>query len=375
MGGAARAAMMGTMFRRVPGLGLFFGVFLGAGTAYGKQETAIDARTLRSLALDLLGRPPLFAEWQRWRTLTRTRLLEELLGSPAFWAHWFDEQLYYFLLVNNFRPAQERLLATPAELAEKRLDAREAIHRIALSSSFDQRNPGADTFVTVVMEQLAGLEITKNQRELEIGKKVYDGAPGNFLGSAAQSQADVVRNAVASRTFVQHLLRREYERLVRAKPEAQELAAWCARFEKDPRCFLELVRGWLESPAYAARLARGVPLENRAFARALFVDLADRLPKFEESEPLREALDSLADSGPLRSITARLLLDSGKLALPARKDLADATAWVRTQFLRLFGREAAENELAEFAKVLGEPDARLETVLYALVSSPEYNRY
>jgi len=366
------------MFKRVPLLGTFFGVFLGVGD-YQDQPAAqvptIDARFLRTLALDLLGRPPLTSEWERWRSLARSRLLDELIGCPDYWAHWFEEQLYYLLLVNNFHPHQERLDAIPRDLNEKRLDVREAIHRIALSSSFDQRNPGADTFVTVVMEQLAGLEIKKYQRDLEIGKRVYDGAPGTFLGASAQSQADVVRNAIQSPAFTQHLLRREYERIARSKSDAQELASWCARFEKDPRCFSDLVRAWIESPAYLARLARGAPLENRAFVRALYVDLADRLPTFQEAEPMREALDSLADSAPLRSITARLLLDSGKLALRSRKDLPDAPAWVRTQFLRLLGRDATGAEVAEFARVLDEPGAKLETVLYALVSSPEYNRY
>jgi hypothetical protein len=369
--------MMGAMARRIPVLGLFFGVFLGAGTEYDEQAAAelpVDAHTLRALALDLLGRPPLSAEWQRWRVLDRAHLLDQLVACPDFWSHWFGEQLYYLLLVNNFRPDQQRIQAIPADLAEGRLDVRDALHRIALSSSFDQRNPGADTFVTVVLEQLAGLDITKNQRELEIGKRVYEGSAGTFLGAAAQSQADLVRNAIGSHAFAQHLLRREHLRLARAKPDAAELAGWCARFEKDPRCFPELVRAWLEGPAYAARLAQGAPLANRSFARALFVDLADRLPSFEEAEPLREALDSLADSAPLRSITARLLLDSGKLALPARKDIPDLPAWVRTQFLRLLGREATEAELAGFAKELADPGAKLETVLYALVSSAEYNR-
>ncbi|MBK7642186.1 MAG: hypothetical protein IPJ19_03925 [Planctomycetes bacterium] len=364
------------MAPRIPGLSLFFNVFLGVGTEYERtaQDEPVDARSLRSLAIDLLGRPPLSAEWQRWSVLPRARLLDELVGGADFWSHWFDEQLYYFLLVNNFRPQQERLAAAPRELFEKRLEVREALHRVALSSSFDQRNPGADTFVTVVMEQLAGLEVAKNTRELEIGKKVYDGSVGTFLGATAQSQADVVRNAIESRFFAPHFLRREHERLVRAKPESAELAAWSARLEQDPRSFPVLVRSWLEGPLYAARLTQGAPLENRAFARALFVDLADRLPAFEEAEPLREALDSLADSAPLRSITARMLLDSGKLKLPARAELPDASAWVGAQFSRLLGRAPAEAELAGFVKVLDEPGAKVETVLYALVSSPEYNR-
>lgn len=366
------------MIKRVPVLGLFFGVFLGAGLDYQEPGTSaaapVDARFLRSVAIDLLGRPPLRAEYERWRTATRQQFLDELFAGRELWAHWYEEQLYYLLLLNNFRPEQERLAAIPADLAESRLDVREAVHRIALCASFDQRNPGADTFVTVVLEQLAGLDVTRSQRELEIGKKVYDGAAGSFLGQPAQSQADLVRNAVASRGFAQHFLRREFERLVRARPEPAELAAWCARFDKDPRSFAALLRGWIESPAYAARLARGARLENRAFARALFVDLADRLPKFEEAEPLREALDALADSAPLRALTARMLLDSGQLALPAREKLGDARDWLRALFPRLLGREASAAELAEFARVLQDPAARVETVLYALVSSPDYER-
>ena len=366
------------MFKRVPVLGLFFGVFLGAGLDY--QEPAVstappDARFLRSVAIDLLGRPPLRPEYERWRSASRARFLDELCASRDLWAHWYEEQLYYFLLINNFRPEQERLAAIPAELEARRLDVREAVHRIGLSASFDQRNPGADTFVTVVLEQVAGLDVTRNQRELEIGKKVYDGAAGSFLGQPGQSQADLVRNAVASRGFAQHFLRREYERLVRARPEPAELAAWCARFDKDPHCFPALLRAWIESPAYAARLARGATLGNRAFARALFVDLADRLPRFEEAEPLREALDALADPAPLRALTARMLLDSGKLSLPAKQDLGDAQGWLRGLFPRLLGREASEAELGEFTRVLQDPAARVETVLYALVSSPDYNRY
>src|SRR5262245_44614970 len=98
---------MAAMSQRIPVLGLFFGVFLGAGTDYAQQaapEAPVAARELRALALDLLGRPPLAAEWKRWRELTRAQLLEQLVACPDFWAHWFDEQLYYFLLVNNFRP-------------------------------------------------------------------------------------------------------------------------------------------------------------------------------------------------------------------------------------------------------------------------------
>src|SRR5205814_8795338 len=118
---------------------------------------------------------------------------EAITSTREFWDRWLEEQLYYFLLVSNFRPRSERVLAIPADIAAHKLDVREAIHLIALSSNFDQRNPGADTFVTVVMEQLAGLEVQKNPRHLEIGKKIYDGGDGVFLGTPGKCQADTVK--------------------------------------------------------------------------------------------------------------------------------------------------------------------------------------
>lgn len=368
------------MSDRIPVLGLFFGVFLGAGTAYSRPQSAagsaaaLDERTLRVLCLELLGRPPLPDEWQRWLGQPRGEFLDATIGSRPFWEHWYEEQLYYFLLINNFRPAQDRLIAIPADLAAKRLTVREALHRIALSSSFDLRNPGADTFVTVVLEQLAGLDITRSQRELEIGKRVYDGGNGVFLGTPGASQADLVRNAVMSRSSVQHLLRREYERVLHERPDPAALSGWIARLEKDPGASVELMREWCSAPAFDARVARGERLENRAFVRALFVDLAGRLPVFEEAEPMREALDALADSTPLRSLSARMLLDSGKLSLPKKQAIQDREAWVQERYRRLLGRAPTADQLADALALLEAPEGRVETLLYALVSSPQYNR-
>ena len=335
----------------------------------------IDVHALRTLCLDLLGRPALRAEHARWSTLERGALIDELLAGHEHWQHWYEEQLYYFLLINNVRPESERLAAIPADLEKKRLDVREALHRIALSASFDQRNPGADTFVTVVLEQVAGLEVKKSVRDLEVGKKIYDGAEGSFLGASGRTQADIVRIAIESHTASQHFLRREHERLLHARPEPKDLSTWSASFERDPSSYPALVRAWLMSAAYDARLARPVLLENRKFAKALFVDLADRIPAFEEADPLREALDALADSAPLRAVTARLLLDSGKAKLPSKTELADSGAWARGLIARLLGRLPRAGEVEAFAAVLAEPEARPETVLYAMVSSPEYSRY
>ncbi len=90
---------------------------------------------------------------------------------------------------------------------------------------------------------------------------------------------------------------------------------------------------------------------------------------------MRDALDGLSDPGPLRSILARLLLDSGTAALPARAEIEDPTAWIAELFERLLGRTASAEELRTFVTAFHDPACRPSTVVYALISHPEYHRY
>jgi hypothetical protein len=339
------------------------------------QTRVLDARALRSLSMDLLGRPPFRAEAAKWIGKPQGELLDAWLGAREFWDHWFEEQLYYFLLVNNFRPQADRIQAIPADLEARKLDVREAIHLVALSSNFDQRNPGADTFVTVVLEQLDGMEVQKNTRELDIGKKVYDGKDGVFLGVPGRSQADVVRIAVENKSFAKHFVGREHERVVHRKIDAKEWAASAAELHKDPAAYPIIVRRWLESDAYRARLDARVSAPNRLYVRALFVDLFDRMPTKEESEPMREALDGLSDPTPLRAILVRMLLDSGQVPIEKREAITDPAQWVNDLFARLLGRAPTETERATFTAALQEPDCRPQTLLCALLSSAEYQLY
>ena len=200
--------------------------FLGAvGPARGGLAQADEPRTvavatspltpptLRALFLDLYGRPPFESERAVWLGQPRAQLVEEALSAPEVWRNWLEEQLYYFFLIDNFRPETERIAGLPDALAAGKLDVRTATHRIALTPSFDHRNPGADTFVTVVMEQLTGLRVQRNPRELEIGKGIYDGRPGLFLGRSGSTQADIVAIALQDARFAQTFVEREYRRL------------------------------------------------------------------------------------------------------------------------------------------------------------------
>ncbi len=335
----------------------------------------LDDRSLRTVFLTLLGRPPLADERERWLHRGLLELLDATLPSPEAWQHWFDEQLYYFLLIDNFRPMSEATSAIPEELTAGRLTVREALHRIALSPSFDLRNPGADTFVTVVMEQFVGATVQKSPRELEMGKSIYDGRRGSFLGASGESQADVVRIAIASREASRHFLAREHQRLFFADAESKDLSADLRRYHDDPGCYLEIVREWLFSPRWEDRLARPQPLPNRMFVRALFVDMLDRLPRPEEVEPIRNALDGLADSRPLRAVLVRLMLDSGWVSLPEKAAIADPAAWIEAEFDRLLGRGPRPDEVAAFVEAFRDPACRPQTVLLALLSDPDYHQY
>lgn len=329
----------------------------------------------RALALDLLGRPPLPSERAAWSQRPPAEVVAELLGTQEFWQNWLEEQLYYFLLIDNFRPETEGVTALPTTLSTGKLGVIEALHRICLSSSFDRRNPGPDTFVSVVMEQLLGLTVQKIPRELEIGKKLYDGTSGKFLGKSGGSQADVVHIAIDDPRAIRHFLVREHERLLRRTPDPKVLEAHARRLADAPLSYPAILQEWLASPAYGERLTRRAPLTNRLFVRALFIDLVGRLPDAEEGQRIRSAMDGLADARPLRTLVARLLLDSGQVPLPERSAIPDPAAWIADTFERLLGRPIASAEREEFLSAFADPACRPATVLYAIVSHPEYQTW
>ncbi|MFT5830148.1 MAG: hypothetical protein ACI9D0_000731 [Bacteroidia bacterium] len=327
---------------------------------------------IRAAFLDLLGRPPLRAERVQWADKGLVALLDELLGSEVFWAKWLEEQLYYFLLIDNFRPHAERVESIPADLAAGRLHVRDAIHRVVLSSSFNLRNPGSDTFVTVVMEQLLGIVVQKQARELDIGKTAYEGGTGLFLGQVVNSQSDVVGVAMADKRFGQGLVDREYIRLIRAEQDKSGRRDAIRAFGKDEFSFLDNYRKWFLSAEWEARLTRPRRTSNRDWVNSLFVDAYDRLPTDSEARRMRDALDGLSDPAPLKGLLARLVLDSKEAKLPAKQDVENVSKWIEQQFLALLGRSTTEEEAAVFTRAFREADCRPATILLAIVTGAEY---
>lgn len=332
----------------------------------------VNGRFLRALYHDLYGRAPLIVERKEWLGKPLDDWIASALTSEPAWRHWLDEQLYYFMLIDEFEPVKTSLDELPGQLVARRISPRDALHRIALCTSFEQRNPGADTFVTVVMEQFCGMEVQRSARELEIGKNAYDGGAGTFLGSKASSQSDVIQIAVTHKQGARHLAAREYERLCRQPCSKRERGLWGKRIQKKPRELFRLYAEWLGSPAYAERVERGAPLSNRAWVQSVYVDLGDTLPEPGDARALGGALDSLGDPAPLRSLIVRMLLDHDGTRAPRRPEVSYPGAWVDEKFARLLGRGPTPLEHTEFVKVCGASADGPELVLYALLTSQEY---
>ena len=338
------------------------------------KAVSLDHGWLRALSLDLYGRPPRRADWETWLGKTRAEYVDTALEDEESWRHWLEEQLAYFMLIDEFRPVGTSLDELPKRLAARTMTPRDALHRIALSTSFDMRNPGADTFVTVVMEQLCGLEVQRAERELEIGKSAYDGGSGVFLGSRATSQSDVVKIAVEHDKAAAHFVRREFERLCRAQLARRDASKAARKIEDEPAEMLAHYREWLLSDEYVDRVAEGAPVSNRVWVRSVFVDLSDELPGPDETEALRSALDGLGDPAPLRSAIVRMLLGATATAAPSQEAIGDPSEWVTRTFERLIGRTPTADERSAFSEIAASGNDGPELCLYALMTSVEYDR-
>jgi hypothetical protein len=150
------------------------------------------------------------------------------------------------------------------------------------------------------------------------------------------------------------------------------LDGWVDALEQDGSGFSDIVTGWFLSAALDRRMATSASIPNRSFVRALFVDLFGRLPEDGESNRIRGALDALADSTPLRSLVARVILDSGSVPLPERASIAEPERWIGELFERMLGRWPSDLESQTFLQCYADPACRLETLIYAIVSHPEY---
>ncbi len=346
--------------------------------ARGSDDPALDLsdlRHVRALFFDLLGRSPDSDELELAHEASADSLLRHLCGLREFWEHWYEDELYYFLLIDNARPAQDSGEdSLPARLQRGELGALAAVQNIVSSSAFHRANPGNDTFVSVVLEQLLGINVQQDTALLQAGKKMYDGQPSALFGERGASQADVVAIACRQPGFAKLFTERQYRRLVGVEPERRASEAWVAALAAQPTGFPELVRSWLSSPAYAHRLETLRAKSDLQFIRGLYVDLRGTPPAPAELQRLRGALSVLADTAPLRSVIARTLLDGADLDLPKRGEV-DPDEFVTASFRRFLGRRPSPEELQDFVTVYAQESCLPSTLIAAIVTHPEYQYY
>ena len=345
----------------------------------GAADPGLDTQNLRhvrALYLDALGRTPDQDELAIAKLGHPSTLARMLCGRREFWEQWYEEELYYFLLLDNLRPEPagdgpglvDRLLVGDLHVLD-------AVRSLASSSAFNRANPGNDTFVSVVFEQLLGLQVQSQPALLEAGKRMYDGQRASLWGMQGRSQADVVRIACAQAAFSERFVGRQYERIVGRNPGRKDLARWAKQLAEDPVSFPDLVRGWFLSPAYAHRLQSLRPKSDRQFIRGLHVDLTGVPPAQERMQRSRTALAAVADGGPLRSVIARVLLKSAGSGLPPRRDPVDAPPLVRGVFRRFLGRDPEPDELENFSVVYEQCECEPEMLVMAVTTHQEYQYY
>ncbi|HVY61190.1 MAG TPA: hypothetical protein VHF22_06020, partial [Planctomycetota bacterium] len=331
-------------------------------------------RLIRRRYLDLFGRGPTEAEVLAAAKQTDEQQVDAMLASVEFWRSWYEDELFYFLLIDQFRPTGEPLASMPERLARGECTARDALAEIVISQYFSARNPGNDTFVTVVMEECLGLKVQDkaNVKDLEGGKKMYDGYPASYLGEKGASQSDVVKITFAKKLFSEKYVERLYRRIMGAEISPEERARAAEAFEKDARSLPATVKSWILSPVYASNAKYPRPKSDPQWVRTLYADLLGARPDYKEFRDTRNALLALADSTPIRRVLGKVVIDSKKADRAAAVG-SDPKRWIDERFLLLLGRLPTEKESAEFQAVLKEDGPRV--ILKALVQSHDYQSY
>ena len=347
------------------------------------EVDAATRRSVRQLYLDLWGRTPTDDELAALAPLSHEQRVDALLDTDETWRNWLEDECFYFLLIDQFRPVSDRVAAIPSRMREGSMTFREAHQTIALSSEFNARNPGNDTFCTVVLEQFLGIEVQKNVRLLETAKKAYDGKPQRLFDAAVRSQSDVVQATLDQKSYTDLFLRRMERRTLRADLPRAEHEGAVAILQSQPHQFRGILREWLLSDRYAGDARPPRAKSDLQFIRSLFVDLVGRPPAYEEFRNMRNALQALADPTPLRGVLAKVLLDSSAAIAPPQPapgatERYTGDRWrpqVTELFRRLLGRDPSTNEMAVFVETLQEPGATWRTAAMGILSSPQYQYY
>ncbi|MCA8957410.1 MAG: hypothetical protein KDC87_15145, partial [Planctomycetes bacterium] len=240
------------------------------------MERRADVAYVRRLAHDTLQRSPTQRETRSSVGMPLEAVAGHFVRLRETYEQWLEEELYYYLLLDRFRPRTDAIAELPERLRRGRADVRSAAAEILLSTGFSLRNPGNDTFVTVVFEQFLGIEVQRNVKLLEAAKTMYDGKLSRIFDERGDSQSDVVKIALAQPGYLDLFVRRmEQRHLGEPLPDDEHTAA-VTHLTEHSRDLRGLIRSWLVSSRYASADRRPRTKTDHQFIRSLFVDLLGR---------------------------------------------------------------------------------------------------
>lgn len=333
-----------------------------------------DRFLIRRVHLDLLCRTPSDDEYRRAAALSVEELVDRVMANPERWGAWYEDELYFMLLLDDFRPPEDRMRDLPGRLAAKSVTWKDALTEIVKSQYFNARNPGNDTYVTVVFEQMLGVTVQREPQLLEAGKKMYDGYASAVFGKRGKSQGDLVDIAVAHPAFTSTYLARLLKRLLGEAPPKTILDPLAKRLAADPSAHDAILRELLLSPAYGKTRTAARKKSDPQFIRGLWQDLFGRVPTYQELRNVRNATQALADPTGIRSVIVRTLLDGGRAGLPDKAEIRPET-WIPEQFRRFLARQPSQSELSVFTAAFAKDSCKPGTILHALLTGTDYDRY
>ena len=334
-----------------------------------------ERRLTRALYLDLVGRTPTEEELGLIASLSHEKRVDKLLASREAWEHWFDEEAFFFLLIDRFRPVSDRLANVAERMRDDHTTFRDAHMEFALSAEFNSRNPGNDTYVSVVLEQFLGIEVQKEHKLLNAAKKMYDGGVDRIFKQKGNSQSDVVRITLEQPDYVEMFVTRMETRYLDQPLAKEEHDIAVARLRLDPKELRALLREWLTSDIYTSEDRAPKAKDDHQFIRSLFVDLLGRPPALQEFRNMRNALQALTDPAPLRGVLAKVMLDSASVLPPRQGKGVDTKTTITELFHRFLGRDPSGKELGAFVNAFEYDKATWKTAALALLTSPHYQYY
>ncbi len=344
----------------------------GLGDASGRFKVDLATRQyLRRVVVDLLGRAPMEEDFAQAMGEKREETVARLVACKERFAFWYEEELYYFLLLDQNHPASKNLIEIPDRLAAGDEGIWDALHEIVISQYFNARNPGNDTYATVVLEQLMGMTVQKHPDVLERAKKMYDNYKQVLFTREGASQADLVQIIMDQEDTCRFFVKRQYEKLVGKAIDKETLDRDAKRLMEDQLAWNDIVKGWILSPAYEGSLGEMKKKSDQVFIRALYVDLLKRLPTYQELRSMRNAMQALADPGPLRNVMAKVMVDSDQVQAGG----GDAKAWIVDEYVKYLCREPSAKELSVLGGAMASGKATPKMVLDAILSSAEYQYY